>query len=213
MIKTPYRSPSVVYCAGTSSNTDATSYTFTAAAIGAAGGNRRVAVIVASASGGSPVVSGLTIGGISASEVVGQTTGNGFQRISIWVADVPTGTTANIVVSYAATQGRCGVAVYALYDTSKLQAESTASSTANPSALSLTATGIPSVAIAGAWEGSNSTSFTWSGLTENLDTVIESTSTFGAASGKFTTLGSKTITATPVSSDNTRRAGISAIWR
>lgn len=78
----------------TPQNTGTTSVTFTAVNIGTASADRIVVVLFNS---GSAVSTGMTIGGISATKAVEESTG--ISGLQIWYAAVPSGTTANIVVT------------------------------------------------------------------------------------------------------------------
>jgi hypothetical protein len=98
--------------------TNSTTYTFTNCDIGAASQSRVVAVgIVASGNTTNPV-SSVTIGGISASNVVnnGTTSTNNKPNCAIYSAKVPTGTTANIVVTWGGGKNRCQIVVYRLIE-------------------------------------------------------------------------------------------------
>ena len=115
-----YVAPGVIPGPGTfqqsnTSNTDASSYTFTAEPIGAADANRRVVVAIgyAAASGGR-TLSSVTIGGVTASVDAdpGAITGN--RRIYLVSAVVPTGTTANVVITLSNTVTRIGIGVWTL---------------------------------------------------------------------------------------------------
>ncbi len=89
-----------------------TTYTFTSRAIGTADAERRVIVAV----GGSAVTTqcdSVTVGGISATKVV-ERNGGDSRTASIWIAKVPTGTTANIVVTFGDSAGSCHIYVYSV---------------------------------------------------------------------------------------------------
>ena len=75
-------------------------------------------VIVAGSSGGSDAtgVSTLTVGGISATKVIEKESAASDVFQSMWKADVPTGTTADVVVTWNTDRPRCSVASWSVYD-------------------------------------------------------------------------------------------------
>lgn len=85
-------------------------YTFTDAPVGIAAARRFVFVEVATQGTGTPTPSAVTIGGISAVRITQalQTTRNA----SIWMALVPTGTTATIIVTVAGSPTSCVISIY-----------------------------------------------------------------------------------------------------
>jgi hypothetical protein len=87
-----------------------TTFTMSSVAIGAASADRRVYAVI-SFTQGSTSISSVTIGGVTAKKVInGSVTSAGPQ--GIYYADVPTGTTATIVVTTAASATNCNCAVY-----------------------------------------------------------------------------------------------------
>ncbi len=94
---------------------DATSYTFSSQNIGKASANRQIIVCTATRSVVSGVVSAVSVGGVSATELVTANFSVGQTYSSIWMATVPSGTTADVVVTTTATIAsstrECGCAV------------------------------------------------------------------------------------------------------
>lgn len=76
-----------------SQNTGTTSVTFTAVPIGTASADRIVVALYNS----TAVATGMTIGGVTATKAIDELTG--ISGLQMWYAAVPTGTTANIVVT------------------------------------------------------------------------------------------------------------------
>ena len=93
---------------------DRSSYTFSAVGIGAASSTRRVVVAVATRNGAGNANPTITIGGVAATNDVTLAVDSNQQACTIASAVVPTGTTADIVVTLTATTGRCGVLVWTL---------------------------------------------------------------------------------------------------
>lgn len=77
-----------------SQNVVATSVTFTAVPIGTASADR---IVVALYNNGGSLATGMTIGGVTATKAVEELTG--ISALQIWYAAVPTGTTADFVVT------------------------------------------------------------------------------------------------------------------
>src|SRR3990167_1616167 len=93
--------------------TNAEIYTFSAQAIGVASADRIVIVGISTRAGATSIDS-VTIGGISASEVVFSGHGTGSGIVTLYQAAVPTETTADIVVNLNVTANRCGIVVWRL---------------------------------------------------------------------------------------------------
>ena len=113
--------PTLQFGAGATSTTNATSYTFTSHAIGAAATNRYVVVLLVARPGGTDTGVTVTVGGQSCSAVSGgPLPGSGltaYPYIFITDAPVTTGTTASVVVTYPVTGSACRISTYALYTT------------------------------------------------------------------------------------------------
>lgn len=194
----------------TGDTTDGTSYTFTARALGAADSTRLTVVAVFVRHAAAGVVSALTVGGVSAVQLaVSDNTpaGNG-DGVSLWEVDSSAlTTTENIVVTTSATVMRCGVGVYRLTG-AKRGAFNTISSTANNPSGSLNVP-LDGAAI-GIGTSATNTTATWTGLTEDLDTQVES-QCYTTASKLFATVQSSlTVTSTFVT--NTIPAMCAASW-
>lgn len=94
-----------------------TVYTFSNQALGELPkpGEKReiiITVIGGSSSSGSRVVSGVTVGGIAATELVSHRFGSGFSIYAgIWKAEVPEGTSGDVIVTFNGTSASCSGAV------------------------------------------------------------------------------------------------------
>ncbi len=174
-----------------------TTYTFTSEPIGTADANRRVIVCVAGDSGTAPGdVSSMTVGGISATLVNTTTYSGGTQYLlSMWYADVPTGTTANIVVTYNHAQYMSTIAVYTTQKASTVSVVGTENTT-SPMATSvevLEGSSIISVAF-----NVNTPTFVWTNLTEDFEAVTNPSGYWTGAHDDFASyIASRTITCTP----------------
>ncbi len=177
---------------GTVITTDLTAYTFSGHAIGVADTNRKVVVIVNGAAAGV-AVSTLTIGGVSATSVVGPV--NNTMKLEMWQAIVPTGTTGDIVVTWGSGNIRCGIGVFAVFGAASA-ASATATSTADPMSASITIPG-GGVCIGGGADD-NTSNYAWTNLTETYDQTVEAATSHTGAADAFNTLQTgRTITCNP----------------
>ncbi len=154
--------------------TNLTVYTFVAVALGVAHFNRRILVGVYNVGGVKPT--GITVDGIAATEVKDQA---GF--VTIYIVAVPTGTTGDIVVTYAGATTNCSIGVWRLDGVTSNTAHHTNGQTvAAGSGFSFTLN-IPSGGSAIAL-GFSASTMTWSGsLTEVYADVVEGSSREGAS--------------------------------
>lgn len=115
---------------------DVTVYTFSGVDIGTATSDRRV-IVSASANNGTETVSSLTVGGVTA-DIIGQSQG-GNLTTALCVAHVPTGTTADIVVTWTGAQLRCGIGWWIATGLSSNTPNDSGTSNAGPQSISITA--------------------------------------------------------------------------
>lgn len=165
------------YITQVSSDSDTPPYTFSSAAIGAAAVDRLV-VVFAFVWGSTPVVSGVTIGGVAADVITGFGGVAGYALLC--KAIVPTGTTADIVIAVSSgTCSRAGVSVFRLVGLQSYTAFDSGSPFGDPASDTLNAT-FDGVVVAGGVISANET-FTWTGVTEQHDTLVESATRYSAA--------------------------------
>jgi hypothetical protein len=100
--------------AADSSNTDV--YTFSAMSLGAAAANRKIIVAAYGSGGTDRTVSNVTIGGVSDTEIATTISSSGAIRTYLGIADVPTGTTGDVVVTFSGSYSRAGAAVWRVVD-------------------------------------------------------------------------------------------------
>lgn len=159
-------------------NSAASSYTFNSVAVGAADSTRRIVVgVVGRDSGTTADISSVTVNGSAAALVTDGTTsaklrstGANINIVALYVADVPTGTTATVVVNFNKSIARCGIHIYRLLNTSSQQAANVATTTAYNGTMNLT---VPSSgATLGVSVQSTASQTSLSNLTQdNLDTT------------------------------------------
>lgn len=172
------QTPVTINYVGTTVDTgDTSTYTFTNHAIGTASADRvvLVAVCVRSATAGISI-SSMTIGGVSATELVEASTGANVTS-AIYGLLVTSGTTATIVVTPSNSSQRCAVSVFEMTGTGGATTTSaTATDTSPPSSTTIT---IPAngaaVGLSFATSGSAVGTGTWAGLTEDNDADLENT--------------------------------------
>lgn len=168
--------------------TNQTTYTYSSCSIGTAASDRRVHVGGWS-SNNTRTVSSVTIGGVSATiNIQSGGVGNGTSFIA--TANVPTGTTADVVVTWSGAQIRSAIGVWSSTGLTSDAAIDTDSSTADPATVTLTTVSGGFVIAVKHNQGDVAT-FTWSGtgVTERFElTNIEATnSQFGGADADTTT--------------------------
>ena len=141
------------------------SNTFSTQAISTASSTRYV-VVGSIIRGAGITTTAMTIGGVAASSVVASAFADG--NLSFWVANVPTGTTADIAVTYSGSTVVSGIGTWATYDLGSTAVFNSGSSTANPASINLN---VPAcgVGIGIGLELDNGPNATWTGLTEDFD--------------------------------------------
>jgi hypothetical protein len=104
---------SITYVSNNSTTTMGGAVTFTSQNIGTADPTRIVVVALDHGPNSGVSVTSVTIGGVTATQAPSADSGGSGVRSDIWYLAVPTGTTANIVVT-AATETRCALGVYSV---------------------------------------------------------------------------------------------------
>ena len=185
------------------------SYTFSSLALGTESADRAIYMFVSGQDpeGNNMFVSSLTVGGEDGrlASIV-DSGAEPHYGSELWRADVPSGTTADIIVTWDQPTSQCGIIVWAvsgdhfLYDLKTDLTNSTSS---------VSFTGVPdnSVILAGkAGTGSSLTSTWSSAVTENVDQAIDGTGPYQTGASKaHSTGGSFTVTCTPSGTDNRPR--------
>lgn len=182
---------SLTFIGNHTDTSDASTYTFTGKSFGSAAGDRRVIVVVGSRVNTAGAVPTCTIGGVSATEVVrANNAGAGASTdiTSIFIAHVPTGTTGDVVVGWNLTMLRCTIGIYRMTGAGDGVYENKTDITLSSSTLSTTIN-VPGngACLASAWGNATSSTFTWTGLTEDFENNPETTSNgFSGAHANFT---------------------------
>jgi len=193
----------------------ATNYTFSSQNLGTAASGRIIAVHVASerSSAGARTVSSLTVAGVSAALVVRNTTPNGDAH-ELWEAQVPSGTSGDVVVNHSGSMVGSSIALYAIYN-AKYQQHYTVTDSGTTLSQNLV---IPnnSIAIAGASDvDADVGTGTFTGVTERFDQAIEASGQRAFAGGDTSTnsgTGATTIAFAGASSTHADDVMFAATW-
>lgn len=190
----------VTYTANASSSANASSYTYTAQSIGSASSDR---VVIVGVTGVNVQASAVTVGGISASKIATATDG-ATENVTLWTASVPTGTTADIVVTMTGSEVRNGIAVWSKVGGVGSTTVATTGAVSNgPATTSINVPSNGGLVAMVVWAGSGSTpSATWAGptLDYNSGTIEASTGASGASKNYTSAQTGLTVTATNSSS-------------
>lgn len=183
-------------------STDTTAYTFAGKSIGAADSNRRIIIAVAGSSvTAGRTISSVTVGGLTATgDVTATSTGFGTNISALYRVVVPTGTTADVVVTFSGSMRHCGISVYRLINAGAVFNTATDITIGGSNDLSASIN-IPGGGCAiGSVIGNGSAAvrtWTWTNLTEDVDATIEGATSYTTASDVFTgAQTSRTVTAT-----------------
>ena len=180
------------------SATDSNTYTFTNRALGSAQADRRIIVgLCMRVAGTTTTVSSVTVGGVSASSVIDVPNNGGGNTTlgALYIADVPSGTTGDVVVTFSGTVLRCGVNVWRMVGAASGTASSTGSTQLDNTGVSVT---VPANGSAVGYAVTDATSvptMTWTNITASLGvTSIESS--FYHAGSMIDSVGGGAITFT-----------------
>jgi len=177
--------------------TTATSYTISGVALGAAATDRKIIVGISLQGYGGVIVGSMTIGGVSASRISGAVAiavnGSGTE---IYEADVPSGTTGDIVIGTSTTNQSLGYAVHRLVGSAASE-DDVLVSVAEPSTGTIDCPA-GGVIIGYAWNEGSDATVVWTGITEDFDDLVTGSSVYShtSAFGMFSDAQSgRTITA------------------
>lgn len=178
------------YNASSADATTLTVYTFSSQDLGLSGQDRIVSVLITAerASGTPSSITTVTIGGVSATSRISQTSDSGIA--AIYTAAVPNGSTGDIVVTFGQDQGNCAISIISMYglsDAGAAIAGGTGSSTTDNGTIALTT--VSGAIVLGCAIVLGSIAFyTWTGLVELYDATTDRTRTSAAAYASSTSL-------------------------
>lgn len=183
------------YLSNSVSGSNLTTYTFSSVSLGTA--DKIVVGALGHSGNTGRTLSSVSVGGSGTTSLVQQTYEAGAQTIiaSLWIVDRPA-SSGDIVLTFSGGMTSAGIIVYGV-DNASSTANDTAVSTATP--LTDTIDCEAGGAIIGVAAFSKvSTTTTWTGITEDVDTVMETNEFITGAHDDFETAQSAlTITATP----------------
>ena len=156
---------------GVGTDNNAANFTFTSLSIGAAAATRKVVAIVHTNHEASSTVTGVAIGGVTATQIASKRVSG--ISVSAWVADVPTGTTVDVAVTVGALWNRLAVGIYRIVD-GTIGASNTADNS-NTGSIAVNVNTTTGGAVIAAIQTVNSGAITWTGATENYDADIRTT--------------------------------------
>lgn len=203
----------------TSSTSNESTYTFSSRAIGLADDDRHVIVAVSLRDDSdNGRVTNVSVGGVAATEAVGAEVGISSVHIhaSIWIAKVPTGTTATVVVECFTTSTDCAITLYRVTGIASATASDTDDATVSSGGGSLPAMelDIPNgggVAVGCGCDNDSSESATWTGLTEDDDFDVDN-SRHTAASQLLTSAQTGRAIELQFGSSTDYRSAVCAVW-
>lgn len=208
--------PSVTYITYAEYGTSATSHTFSGVSIGGPG---LIAIVVhaESSSGSSVTISSATIGGIAATIVQNAVTGTTIAGII--TAEITSGTTANVSITFSSPVLRRAIGVWRIQNYSSptasvsTNAGTAESASAATNSVTLNSVQKDSVYIAGITIGTEGTRVGWTNLTERYDTDVAAS--LSAASGgekTATSTANITVTATFSAAPTQATTMVAAAW-
>lgn len=176
-----------------------TTQTFFGMDIGSAAADRIVIVGVGQPALNGHSITGVTIGGIAATLAVQDSTFSNHND-AVYYASVPTGTTADIVVTMDGGNNFVGIFVYALYGAAgTVNASATFYNGVSQLSISTTMTVADNSVVVGFYFSFSNRTLTWTGLSEDAEIYYGGASPHyvqASASAAFATGGSKTFTVT-----------------
>lgn len=205
---------SLTFVTSASDATDLTEYTFSGQSFGdepGAADTRYIIVGAGGRAGSNLTVSSATIGGVAATVVIASGATNA--PAAIFIAEVPTGTTGDVVVTYSgAGMVSSAIGIWRMINPISSTATDTASDITPASGvlnldLDVTAGG----AAVGFTASRGADTTTWAGMTEAFDILPES---LDHVSGATTTTAGTPLTVTATNADTTpsHYTGVTASW-
>lgn len=194
-----------------SSTTDTNQYTYSSQSLGTAASDRYIAIVTGARKAGAGfTLSSVTVGGQSATIVTQVTnTATNSDTAGIAIAAVPTGTTGDVIVTWSTTVLRNYIGIYRLDNLASPLSPTVATSTAaNPTGAINTNVG--DCALGSALTAAATTA-SWSGITEDFDSTVESFVTYTGAHLPITS-ASTPLTMTATFGSATESAGVFAVW-
>lgn len=179
--------PSYSFINSYSSTTDQTVYTFSSCDIGTAQSTRNVVITITARSSSVRSISSVTIGGVTATQAAYISANSNATIAAIYVASIPTGTTADVVVTFSGGMVRCLIGVYALYNLNSSSTVNYGTSSDRGVTWYLTDVKPKDIIISTSLYQSNSYTCTWTGVNKDFETSLESSDMSSASIQSSTT--------------------------
>lgn len=205
------------FLSSATSATDATAYTYSAMSFGAAFAGRVLVACLGARRNSAASISSVTIGGVTATNVItANNTGGGADIAAIYAAVVPTGTSGDVVVTYSGTMLRAACTLYSLRYVGGITAADTGSDTTLTGSTVSDTLNVPATSAVIACVGWSGTPYTntWTAPAEDFDSGnIEGGWSFSSASAQVTSANASYDVSVTHGATPTNPAMACAVWR
>lgn len=211
LIKPLTESFSYSYLTEVGDTSNSTTYNFSSVSFGAESATRQIIVGIVGVVNSNQSISSVTIGGVSATQVVQAS--NGGQPLGLYIAN-PTGTSGTVSVTFSTTMFRAHIGVWRMVAANSATAEDTISLGGGSTGLQTGTIDHSAGGVIIAYGiGNNTGNHGWTGVNEDFDTTVESLHAVSGASIQLSTSGTgRTITANPGSGSSVYGL-VAASWR
>lgn len=199
--------------ANASANAPSSPYTFSAVPSGTASPDRYLAAFIGSrGAAGGFTISNVTIRSVTATQVAFANAVNGEGGAGMYIAAVPTGTTADVVVTFT-NGGPMSVILWALTSLVSSTPTNQGTSTADPASLT-TNISAGGVAIGGVF-AIDEDPITWTNLNENVDALFDLNRRYSGASAAFASAQTSLVLSADFTTliDANSPVGVFGVWR
>ena len=184
---------SLTYLGTASDATNLITYTFASQGLGTPASDRQIIVLASGFTGPtSKTISSITVAGVSATININTNGDYGYEGLGIGIADVPTGTTGDVVVVFSGAMNSADIHLYRATGLSKT-AHDTDSNTGAPPSVNLS---VPDNGVAVSISHNRGGTASWTGLTEGDDITDSQGYNESVASASGLSTSTLTITAT-----------------
>lgn len=183
-------------------------HTFTAMALGDAAADRRMILCITYRGSAGRTITGVTIGGQTATRLVAVETEPAQRNSLIYIADVPTGTTGDVVITSNTGLNEVGASIYRTIGLSTTTTPS-ATATDNVATANLVDVSLNTLArsvVVACCAAENNVTTTWAGVTEGADFSVGTRSHSSGSEVALTAETPRTVTATYSSFPNSPTA-------
>lgn len=179
-------------------------------ALGMEKGNRKIVLGIVGRNSIARTISSVTVGGFSLAAAATQTGDTGNDVAALWIGDVPSGATGNIIITWSGSMQRCGAGVWAMYGAASSTPADTKGGSTQTTNVSLT---VPARGVGiGVSLGVGGTSATWTNMTEEYDISVETTVIHSGADLTSSSGAIVSVTAAWLAAPSTSAPAILASW-